>query len=611
MLNRRAIQLVCLALLLLLVMACTADENNEDTNNDATTTVTPTDTSISELTLDDPGPDAVLTSVNDGYWLSWSYAYELAENEYFDVRLWPEGEAARGLTWTKDDIFNLSDWLMMAEPGAYQWSVAVIEGRIEDGRGVLERELLSSPTYRLEVGDDIRNVVDFLELPPGFAGKVYAFGPTDPTAITFGPDGHLYAAALNGDIFRLVDNDGDDYAEMRQPIFRSNGQLRFLAGITFDDNGTLFVSDSGRIGTLIDENSDDIYDTHTVLVEGLPSWLYWGHSNNGIAFGPDGKLYVGVGSTTDHGLLREEYEASMLRMNPDGSELEVFATGFRNPYDLAFSPEGELFAIDNNPDQFDAGLPYLPAEELNHVREGLDYGFPDVFAPPLNGYGDTEPPAALFLASVGSSGMTYYRNNAFSEDFNDGLFVAQWGGNQDLRLLPNGYRVVYVDLQPDTGGETFSGEWTSFAAFDRENTLARPVDVTAGPDGTLYIVEYQTGVILRIEYVGETETEAPSPEAELIALGRSLYENGVEGGPSCAACHANVAVAPLMQNVGALAATRRPGMEAESYLYESILLPNAYIVEGYNAGAMFQGYGDVLSQEELDALVAYMLTLRE
>ena len=43
-------------------------------------------------------------------------------------------------------------------------------------------------------------------------------------------------------------------------------------------------------------------------------------------------------------------EATILRMNPDGSDLEVFATGLRNPYDLAFSPTGDLFATDNNGD---------------------------------------------------------------------------------------------------------------------------------------------------------------------------------------------------------------------------------------------------------------------
>jgi hypothetical protein len=81
---------------------------------------------------------------------------------------------------------------------------------------------------------------------------------------------------------------------------------------------------------------------------------------------------------------------NLASMKPDGSDMETFATGFRNPYDLAFSPNGELFTADNSPDSLDATLTYLPPEELDYVRQGRNYGFPTAFGD-LND-GDTEPP---------------------------------------------------------------------------------------------------------------------------------------------------------------------------------------------------------------------------
>lgn len=590
--------------LALLLMACTPDDNP-----DPAATQAPPAAPSPQVMLRAPLDDANVYSLQDMRALAWAYEPDLADNHYFDVRLWPEGDIAQGLTWTKDTAFDLSEWLLFAEPDVYNWSVAVIEGRVENGVGELVQEIVSSPVYRFTVHDvDTQSTERFMSLPPGFEGHVYAFGPTEPTVITEGPDGHLYIAGLFGDIFRAIDADGDGYAETVELVYQGMGTLQFLTGMVFGADGTVYVSDSGRIGTLSDTDADGVYDTHTVLVDDIPAWQYWAHANSGLAFGPDGKLYVGVGATTDHGPIQADLEASILRMNPDGSALEVFATGFRNPYDIAFTPEGDLFAIDNNPDQFPPSLPYLPAEELNHVRAGLNYGFPDVFSPPLNGYGDTEPPAALFLASVGSAGITHYRHAAFPEPYNDGLFVAQWGGNGYLEDLPNGFRVVFVALEPTDDG-TFVGEWVSFAAFEPGASFSRPVDVTVGRDGALYVAEHQSGVILRIVYTGDIETV--SAEAQLVAQGDALYNGAIAGAPSCSSCHNNSAIAPLLTNIAAIAETRNPAQDAATYLRESITMPNAYIVEGYNAGAMYADYAAVLTDGEIDALVAYMQTLQE
>ena len=605
MMTRHHRVLVWLLMAALLLVACSDNGNNSDD---------PAPTAIPSPTLlvgTDPLDNTIFGRFVEDFALQWEYPPELSENEFFDVRLWRDGDPALGITWTKERSFDLRNWLFEQTAGTFHWSVTVIETRDVDGNTEIVRAIESTPDYTFTINPAFYTTLDgaIQELPAGFKSTLYALGPQEPTVITEGPDGTMYVAALNGDIFILIDDNNDGVAERTQLVFRSAGDLTYLAGMTFDDEGTLFVSDSGRIGIITDSEGDGIYETHTTLVDGLPSWQYWAHSNNGIAFGPDGKLYIGVGATTDHGPLQDELEASILRMNPDGSELEVFATGFRNPYDIAFSPDGELFAVDNNADRMDADLPYLPAEELNHVREGLDYGFPEVYSPPMNGYGDTEPPVTMFLASVGSSGLVYYDHDHFPEPYNDGLYAAQWGGNGFLEQLPNGNKIVYVTLEPD--GDTFVGKWEVFVQFDIDAAGARPVDVTVGSDGHLYIAEFRTGAIYRIEYTGATTPETDENNQDIVQIGQQLYNQGVNGAPNCIACHNNAAIAPLLDNIGNVATTRVDGMTAADYLYESIVQPNAYIVEGYNAGAMFAGYGDALTDEQLDTLIAYLLSLQE
>lgn len=215
-------------------------------------------------------------------------------------------------------------------------------------------------------------------LPPGFAADVYAEpdGAELPSVVTFGPDGALYLLTVPGKIFRIEDKDSNQTGEAVTLLYdNADGTLVQAVGLAFYED-KIYISDSGRISTLEDSDGDGKLDKLTPIVEGLPSLQFPDHSNNGIVFGPDGKLYVGVGATSDHSPPKDPLEASVLRMNPDGSELEVFATGFRNPYDLAFSPDGALFTADNNPSEMDATMRYLPPEELIFVQQGKDYGFP-------------------------------------------------------------------------------------------------------------------------------------------------------------------------------------------------------------------------------------------
>jgi mono/diheme cytochrome c family protein len=113
------------------------------------------------------------------------------------------------------------------------------------------------------------------------------------------------------------------------------------------------------------------------------------------------------------------------------------------------------------------------------------------------------------------------------------------------------------------------------------------------------------------------DTSGESSGQDLVARGEELYKGqtiGSASSPGCVTCHSLeegvTLVGPSHAGVGARAGTIVPGMSAEEYLRESILDPNAHIVEGFSPGVMYQNYANELTPEEVDALVAYMLTLQ-
>jgi glucose/arabinose dehydrogenase len=438
--------------------------------------------------------------------LSWEWMRPLSEDEYFDVRVWQGDAPHYGIIWTKDSELELTTWLQGQQPGEYFWSVAVIEGTEGEMQAELAGEAperrftiasVALPTPTTEPTATPFPLADIVDIPDGFEISVYAQLPqarTAITAITFEPDGEaLRVLTLDGRIFEVRDADNDDVGEtVTQVLFNTNEDglpLEYTVGLAFHE-GQTFVSDKGRIVILEDTDDDGVYDQFEPIIEDLPALEYPYHSNNGIAFGPDGKLYVPVGSTTDHGPLQHPYESSILRMNPDGSAVEVFATGFRNPYDLAFSPEGELFTADNSPDAIDDLLTFYPPEELNLVREGLDYGFPDAYGfnvrlRTFDGR-EVEPPVAEFMSSTVSAGVLYYAEGAFPQAYHDSVFVVQYGG-----FLGRGYKVVYVPLDAQPDGR-YLGTVQTFVSFQQG---WQPIDITLDEEGNLYIAEWSRGTI--------------------------------------------------------------------------------------------------------------------
>ncbi len=337
-----------------------------------------------------------------------------------------------------------------------------------------------------------------LGLPAGFSATTFAQLDEPPTAMSYGGDGRLYVSTLNGSVFALTDSDGDGQADQGDVILRGLGWA--LGIVWHKDRVYVSASDptgvnNGHILVLDDSNGDGLPDRATDILTGLPTNGYPTHQNNNLALGPDGRMYVGMGGTTDHREETVEYAASILSFNLDGSDLRVFATGMRNPYGLAFSADGKLFATDNAPDNLDDDLLYVPPDELNLVVEGGNYGFPHYFGAVPADTG-TISPVALFTMETVPTGLAVYAGDQFPEEYVGNVFVAMWnqGGARNDRGAPRlGQRVARVVLR-----ETAEG-W-EYTDYDFATGLAAPIDVEEGPDGELYIADMNTSRVYRVDY---------------------------------------------------------------------------------------------------------------
>ena len=239
-----------------------------------------------------------------------------------------------------------------------------------------------------------------------------------------------------------------------------------------------------------DKNDDGVADVKEKLLTGFGiKFALRGHDMHGLRFGPDGKLYFSIGDrainvkTKEGAQVAQTESGSIMRCNPDGTGFEIFATGVRNPQELAFDEHGNLFTGDNNSDAGDKA-------RFTYLVEGGDYGWRMAF----QYLGDRGPwmrerpwdekiaPRVRYIVpcianiSNGPSGLTYNPGTGLSDKYKGKFYLS------DFRGGANGSVVHEISVEP---------QGAFFTAKSRDWVKGiLTTDVEFGNDGSLYVLDW-------------------------------------------------------------------------------------------------------------------------
>ena len=378
-----------------------------------------------------------------------------------------------------------------------------------------------------------------------------------PTSLAFGPDGRLYVAAYS-EIWALTLDPTTQQVLAAEQV--AAGQ-QLVLGIAFDPTAsaspvTVYASRQEPSAT---DGFEGVVSRFTApawtredVITGLPtSEPFSNHYTNGIAFDATGRLFIAQGSSTDAGLAVPSWPETPLSSailvadinapdfdgditySPSGpptdddvdqisGDVAVYAPGLRNPYDLVLHSNGQIYATDNGPmggafsiSCTESGSPSSQADELNLIEQGNYYGHPNrnrgrtdsrecVYHSPEEGSGaGFTGPIAVLPAHCSCDGIAEYTGTAFGGAMLGDLVIAQWGRARIARMV----------LSPDGNAVVSTSDLA--AAF------SQPLDVTVGPDGTIYIAEFGANAVSYL---------APDSDRDGCADARELGASPTLGG---------------------------------------------------------------------------------
>jgi len=371
--------------------------------------------------------------------------------------------------------------------------------------------------------DTIDSEISNIRLPDNFSIRIYSkLAPQYglPRMMTFDRDGKLYVAlASSNRVIMISDENGDGLAD--KPVVIAD-HLNAPNSIAFVDD-KMFISNQDGIVKLTRQAG--AWSTPVPFISNLPTG---GHTLKTIRAGADQHLYLNIGSSCNVCEEQEAKRATIMRYTLDGrpagflttvgrhTPSAIWAKGLRNSQGFAWHPvTGDFFATNDGADNRSGTKngrvnDELPPEHLNIIKEGYHYGWPFCWANPnepnmmfqdpnfvgsSNFCEKTTPPAITFKAHSTPIGITFLDKSQFPDTYKSDAIVALHGSWN--RKEPSGYKLVRVKFKDNQPVEVldFATGW-----LKGKSAWGRPVDVTVGPNGALYVSDDHAGLIYVIEY---------------------------------------------------------------------------------------------------------------
>ncbi len=373
-----------------------------------------------------------------------------------------------------------------------------------DDKGRQARATDTNTIGNAQKPDDIttsRLPLDKIKLPAGFKIELYADIP-NARSLSLSPDGTLFVGNRKEDkVYAITDKNKDGKADQ---VFVIAENMKTPNGVAFKD-GDLYVAEIDKIWKFENIESNLENPPKPILItDKFPTDLH--HGWKFIAFSPSGKLFVPVGAPCNICESEKPIYASITSINPDGSDLEIYAEGVRNSVGFDWHPEtGDLWFTNNGRDRMDDTT---PADELNMAtKRGLHFGYPychqgDVKDPEFGNKRNCDefvPPVQKLEAHTAALGMRFYTGNQFPSEYKNQIFIAEHGSwNRSNKV---GYRITLVKLEGNKAisYEPFATGWLEGEAKESE-FWGRPVDVIVNREGALFVSDDYAGAVYKISY---------------------------------------------------------------------------------------------------------------
>ncbi|MEI6946426.1 PQQ-dependent sugar dehydrogenase [Paraflavisolibacter sp. H34] len=339
-----------------------------------------------------------------------------------------------------------------------------------------------------------------LKVPSGFTVAKFAEGLGKPRILAVSPAGHVYASDREaGVVLLLKDTNGDGVSDSKQTV----ATIKQAHGLAIHQ-GKMYIA-AVREVYVAAINGDGTLGPPSLIINALPDGGQ--HPNRTLAVGPDGLLYITVGSTCNACPEPNPMNATIVRSNLNGTGLAIYAKGLRNTIGFGWHPQtSELWGMDH-------GIDWLgdddQKEEVNQIKAGAHYGWPYIYGEGKYNPADRPPgdttyqqylqlstlPALTYQAHAAPMQLAFYTGTKFPAEYSNDAFVAMRGSWN--RSQPVGYKVVRLHFE-NGKPVRFDDFLTGFLVQNNKAHFGRLVGVAVHTDGSLLVSDDTNGVIYRV-----------------------------------------------------------------------------------------------------------------